>query len=354
MSLLFTPTKIGKIEVRNRILMAAMTRSRASEDGVVGEMTATYYAQRASAGLIVTEGVFPTLNGKGGVGTPGMATDAQQAGWKTVVDAVHAAGGRILMQLMHTGRISHPDLQPDNQLPVAPSAIGVKGQAWTDEGQKDFVTPRELTLSEIKEIIDGHRMATRRAMEVGFDGVELHGSGGYLPQQFLSSGSNHRTDEYGGSIPKRARFILEILDGMIAEAGSGRVGIKLSPESNRPNPIHDDTIVETYTYLTEQLPAADMAYLNVSYFDDRRTHHHDMFRSRFRGPLVIGGALTKESAEKLLNDGDAVATFFGRSFIANPDLVERFRRTSVMNDPDPSTFYATPGPKGYIDYPTLS
>lgn len=354
MSSLFTPTSLGEIDLANRIVMAPMTRSRAAQNGVVGDLTATYYAQRASAGLIVTEGVFPTASGKGGVGTPGIETDAQEAGWKAVAEAVHDAGGRIVMQLMHTGRISHPDLQPGGQLPVAASALRANGHAWTEEGQKDFVTPRELSTSEISDIVAAHRAATRRAMNAGFDGVELHGSGGYLPEQFLSSGTNHRTDEYGGSIPNRARFILEALDVMIAEAGSGRVGLKLSPESVFPNEIHDETPVETYSYLTDQLPAADMAYLNVSYFDSRRTRHHAMFRSRFSGTLTFGGDLTRASAEALVDNGEVAAVLFGRPFIANPDLVERFRQNAPLNTPDRATFYHTPGPQGYIDYPTIS
>jgi N-ethylmaleimide reductase len=353
-SSLFTPIKLGKIDLANRIVMAPMTRSRASQDGVVGDLTVTYYAQRASAGLIVTEGVFPTASGKSGVGLPGIETDAQEAGWKAVAQGVHDAGGRIVLQLMHAGRISHPDLQPNGQLPVAPSAIRPKGQAWTEEGQKGFVTPRELTLPEIRDIVEGHRMATRRGMNAGFDGVELHGSGGYLSEQFLSSGANHRTDEYGGSIPNRARFMLEVLGVMIAEAGPGRVGLRLSPENGFPNDIYDATPRETFAYLTDQLPAAEMACLNVSYFDRRRTDHHTMFRSRFGGTLTIGSDLTKESAEALLDNGEAAATFFGRAFIANPDLVERLRRKAPLNKPDRATFYHTPGPEGYIDYPTLS
>lgn len=354
MSIMFTPTRLGKLELSNRLVMAPMTRSRASRDGVVGEMTATYYAQRASAGLIVTEGVTPTADGKSGVGLPVLETDEQEAGWKAVVDAVHKAGGRIVLQLMHAGRISHPDLLPGGQLPVAPSAIRPKGHAWTEEGPKDFVTPRVLTLPEIKAIVEGHRLATRRAMRAGFDGVELHGCGGYLPEQFLSSGANQRTDDYGGSIPNRARFMLEVLGVMIAEAGSGRVGLKLSPESIFPNDIHDDTPMETYIHLTDHLPAADMAYITVSYFDDRMNAYHDMFGARFKGPITIGGGLTKARAEALLNSGRAAAAFFGRTFLANPDLVERFRRDAPLNTPDPETFYHTPGPEGYTDYPTLA
>jgi len=353
MSILFTPTRLGELELANRLVMAPMTRSRASRDGVVGDMTATYYAQRAGAGLIVTEGVTPTADGKSGVGLPVLENDAQEAGWKAVVEAVHQAGGRIVLQLMHAGRISHPDLLPGGQLPVAPSAIRPKGHAWTEEGPKDFVTPRALALSEIEAIIEGHRLAARRAMRAGFDGLELHGCGGYLPEQFLSSGANQRTDAYGGSIPNRARFMLEVLDVMIAEAGPGRVGVKLSPDSPFPNDIHDDTPMETYIHLTDRLAAADLAYINVAYFDDRMNAYHEMFRSRFKGPITIGGGLTKAAAEALVNSGRAAAAFFGRAYLANPDLIERFRQDAPLNTPDPATYYHTPGPEGYIDYPAL-
>ncbi len=352
---LFTPTRLGSIALSNRIVMAPMTRSRADDDGVVGDLTATYYAQRASAGMITTEGVFPTLDGKGGVGTPGIVTDAQQAAWKLVVDAVHAAGAPIVLQLMHTGRISHPDLLPGGHLPVAPSAIRPKGGAWTESAtQKPFVTPRALELAEVQAIIEGHRIATRRAIEAGFDGVELHGAGGYLPEQFLSSGTNTRSDAYGGSIPNRARFILETLDAMIAEAGPGRVGIKLSPESIMPNEVHDDTPMQTYQYLTERMPSADMAYLNISFFDRRENDYHAMFRSRFSGAIVIGGALNKTIAEGLIANGDAQAVSFGRAYISNPDLVERFAADAPLAKADIATFYHVPGPAGYTDYPTLS
>jgi len=353
MNALFTPTRLGKIELSNRIVMAPMTRARASQDGVVGEMTALYYAQRAGAGLIVTEGVYPTLDGKCGVGLPGIETDAQEAGWKGVARAVHEAGGRIVLQIMHGGRVSHPDLL-DGQLPVAPSAIRPKGEAWTKDGKKDFVTPRALTLEEIKEVIDGHRAAARRAMNAGFDGVELHCSGGLLCQQFLCSGSNQRTDEYGGSIPNRARFVLETLDAMIAEVGPGRVGLKLSPENPYPIEASDDTPWETYSYLTEHLPAEAMAYLNVSHYDERSPAYHRMFQSRFGGALMLGGELTKDGATAMIDQGDAGAAIFGRAFIANPDLVERFRRNAPLSTPDPATFYHTPGPKGYIDYPSMA
>ncbi|MBX9596577.1 MAG: alkene reductase [Roseomonas sp.] len=253
MNTLSTAVQIGRYTLRNRMVMAPMTRSRANDaDGVQSELAVTYYRQRATAGLIVTEGVFPSAMGKGYVRTPGIHTDAQVAAWKLVADAVHAEGGRIFMQLMHTGRISHPSMLPGGALPVAPSAIKPAGQSFTANGMEDFVTPRALETSEVAGIVAEYRLATRRALEAGFDGVELHAASGYLPEQFLSSGSNQRGDQYGGSIPNRARFILEVLDAMIAEAGSDRVGIKISPEMGF-NDIKDDSPVETYAYLVRQL-----------------------------------------------------------------------------------------------------
>lgn len=243
-------------------------------------------------------------------------------------------------------------------LPVAPSAIRPNGKAWTGSGQKDFVTPRALKASEIPAIVDDYRRATARALEAGFDGVELHGATGYLPEQFLSSGSNQRTDDYGGSIENRARFMLETLDAMIAEAGDGRVGLKLSPEANI-NDIRDDTPVQTFTYLVDHLPAERMAYLAVTLFNfvPPSADYHALLRPRFAGSYIVGGGLTKERAMELVVAGTADAVAFGASYLANPDLDERFRRGAPLNLPDRATFYA-PGPNGdadgYTDYPTLS
>lgn len=351
MSKIFTPTRLGRIEIANRLVMAPMTRSRADDDGVQADLAATYYAQRAGAGLVISEGVFPTIGGKGYVHTPGIETEAQLEAWKAAVDAVHDAGGRIFMQLMHTGRISHPLLLPNGELPVAPSAIRPNGQTWTSEGQKDFVAPRELSLAEIKDTIQSYRVATRNALAVGFDGVELHGASGYLPEQFLSSGTNQRTDEYGGSVANRARFMLDVLAVMIEEAGPGRVGLKISPEMNF-NDISDANPQETYSYLVEHLKASDMAYLHVALFG-AAVDYHELLRPRFAGSYIIGGGLTQASAEELLKEGKADAVVFGTAFLANPDLPERFRRNAPLNEPDRSTFYA-PGAKGYIDYPTLA
>lgn len=351
MSQLFTPVQIGRYTLPNRLVMAPMTRSRSDDDGVPSDLVVTYYAQRASAGLIISEGVFPSAMGKGYVRTPGIATDAQVAVWKKVTEAVHAKGGRIFMQVMHCGRISHPSLLPNEAQPVAPSAIKPAGQTWTGSGMQEFVTPRALSLDEIAGVIDDYRMATRRALEAGFDGVELHSASGYLPEQFLSSASNQRQDQYGGSVENRARFVLEVLAAMVAEAGGDRVGIKISPEMNF-NDIVDANPQETYSYLVEQLHGFNLAYLHVALFG-AKVDYHALLRPRFNGAYLMGSGLDQQSAEAALADGRADATVFGGAFLANPDLPERFRQGSPLNTPDKNTFYS-PGAQGYTDYPLLS
>lgn len=347
---LFTPIRIGRFTAPNRLVMAPMTRSRADDQGVPGDITVTYYAQRAGAGLIITEGVFPAAMGKGYVHTPGMETEAQAEGWKKVTEAVHARGGRIFLQLMHCGRISHPALL-DGATPVAPSAIKPEGQAWTAGGQMDYVMPRELDLTEIAGTVDDYAQATRRAIDAGFDGVELHAASGYLPEQFLSSGSNLRQDRYGGSVEGRTRFVREVLAAMVAQAGADRVGIKISPEMNF-NSITDAAPKETYTCLVDQLRGMGLAYLHVALFGTK-VDYHALLRPRFAGAYLMGGGLTRESAEDALINDKADATVFGSAFLANPDLPERFRVGAALNAPDRDTFYAPPTAKGYIDYPAL-
>ncbi|OGT91111.1 MAG: alkene reductase [Gammaproteobacteria bacterium RIFOXYD12_FULL_61_37] len=351
MNALFTPVRVGRHTLPNRLIMAPMTRSRADDDGVPGDLVASYYAQRAGAGLIISEGVYPAAMGKGYVRTPGIETDAQVAAWEKVTEAVHARGGRIFMQLMHCGRISHPTLLPAGALPLAPSAIKPSGQTWTNSGMQDFVTPSEMSASDITRVVEDYRMATRRALAAGFDGVELHAASGYLPEQFLSSGSNQRQDDYGGSAANRARFVLEVLAAMVAEAGGDRVGIKISPEMGF-NDIVDAAPQETYTYLVERLREFRLAYLHVALFGTG-TDYHALLRPRFDGAYLIGGGLDQAAAEALLTDGRADATVFGSAFLANPDLPERFRQGAALNIPDKATFY-TPGAKGYTDYPALS
>lgn len=350
MSPLFTPVQIGRYTLANRMVMAPMTRSRADDDGVQSELTVTYYGQRAGAGLIITECTYVSPMGKGYVRTPGIQTDAQVAAWKKVTDAVHAKGGRIFIQLWHTGRISHPSLLPGNALPVAPSAIKPTGKSWTPTGLQDYVTPRALELDEIAGIVTDFRSATCRALEAGFDGVELHAASGYLPEQFLSSGSNQRQDQYGGSVENRARFILEVLDAMVAEAGGDRVGIKIAPEMNF-NDIVDANPQETYTYLVDQLRERKLAYLHVALFGTP-VDYHALLRPRFAGAYLMGGGLDQQRAETALAEGRADAAVFGGAFLANPDLPERFRQGAPLNTPNRDTFYS-PGSQGYIDYPTL-
>jgi N-ethylmaleimide reductase len=351
MSQLFTPVRIGRYELPNRLVMAPMTRSRANDDdGVLTDIVATYYGQRAGAGLIISEGVYPTATGKGYVRTPGIETGAQVDAWKRVTGAVHARGARIFMQLMHCGRISHPSLLPGNAQPVAPSAIKPAGQTWTASGQQEFVPPHELSVAEIADVVGGYRAAILRALEAGFDGVELHAASGYLPEQFLSSGSNKREDQYGGSIENRARFILEVLTAMVEEAGSDRVGIKISPEMNY-NDITDANPQATYRYLVEQLNAFNLAYLHVAIFG-APIDYHALLKPRFNGAYLMGGGLDKAKAEVALDMGQADAAVFGSAFLANPDLPARFRKGATLNAPDRETFFSA-GEKGYIDYPSL-
>lgn len=350
MSKLFTPVQVGRYTLPNRLVMAPMTRSRSDEAGVPSDLVATYYEQRADAGLIIAEGTFPSAMGKGYVRTPGIHTDEQVAAWKKVTSAVHAKGGKIFLQIMSCGRISHPSMLPNNAQPIAPSAIKAAGQSWTGGGMEDFVTPRELTTDEVAGVINEYRVATRRALEAGFDGVELHAASGYLPEQFLSSGTNQRKDKYGGSVENRARFVLDTLKEMIAEAGADRVGIKISPEMNF-NDISDVNPQETYTYLVEQLALLKLAYLHVALFG-AKTDYHALLRPLFKGTYLMGSGLDKAKAEQVLDSNQADATVFGGAFLANPDLVERFKQNAPLNTPNKDTFYS-PGAEGYTDYPTL-
>jgi N-ethylmaleimide reductase len=350
MSKLFTPIQVGRYTLPNCLVMAPMTRSRSDEAGVPSDLVATYYEQRADAGLIIAEGTFPSAMGKGYVRTPGIYTDEQVAAWKKVTNAVHAKGGKIFLQIMNCGRISHPSMLPNNAQPIAPSAIKAAGQSWTGAGMEDFVTPRELTTDEVSGVIGEYRLATRRALEAGFDGVELHTASGYLPEQFLSSGTNQRKDKYGGSVENRARFVLDALKEMIAEAGADRVGIKISPEMNF-NDISDANPQETYTYLVEQLAPLNLAYLHVALFG-AKTDYHALLRPLFKGAYLMGSGLDKAKAEQVLESNQADATVFGGAFLANPDLVERFKQNAPLNTPNKDTFYS-PGAEGYTDYPTL-
>lgn len=348
---LFTPLQAGSIALPNRIVMAPMTRSRADMAGVPGSLVPTYYAQRSGAGLIISEGTYPSAMGKGYLGTPGLHADAQVAGWKTVTDAVHARGGQIVAQIMHAGRISDPSMLPDGATPVAPSAVRPKGQSYTLAGMKDHVTPRALEIGEIPGVIAEYAAATRRALDAGFDGVELHAASGYLPMQFLSSGSNTRTDSYGGSATHRARFIVEALDSMIAVAGAGRVGIKLSPDMAF-NDVSDANPQETYRTLVSLIGGKGLAYVHVALFGGP-FDYHSLLRPLVQGAYFAGGGLTQQAAAALVVSGQADAAVFGAVFIANPDLPARFRTGAALAKPDQATYYAG-GDKGYTDYPALA
>ncbi len=351
MSKLFEPLRLGQITLANRMVMAPMTRSRADNAGVPGDLVVSYYRQRAEAGLIITEGTFPSPMGKGYVRTPGIHSDEQVEAWRRVTGAVHKAGGKIFLQIMHCGRIAHPSMLPGNAQPVAPSAVKADGMAWTDTGQQALVEPRALTTAEIPSVVAEYAEATRRAMEAGFDGVELHAASGYLPEQFLSSKTNLRTDAYGGSLANRTRFVIETLKAMVAVAGAGRVGMKISPEMGF-NDIADANPVATYTSLVGQLDDIPLAYLHVTSFSPV-TDYHTLLRPIFKGAYLAGGGLSQDGAEKLLQAGSADAAVFGGLYLANPDLLERFRQGAALNAPDRNTFYS-PGAEGYTDYAPLA
>lgn len=353
MSKLFENLKIGNLELENRIIYAPLTRSRADDEGVQPDFAADYYGQRASAGLILTEATNVSPLAKGYVRTPGIYTDAQIESWRKVTDAVHAKGGKIFMQLFHTGRIALPDFLPDNQKPVAPSAIKANGQNYTDDGMKDFVEPRELLTEEVKATIKDFAKAAKNAIDVGFDGVELHGANGYLVHQFLGTNTNKRTDEYGGSDENRARFLLEAIDAITAEIGSENLGIKLSPTVSF-NDMEDANAEEFYPYIIEKLNERNLAYLHVGFqvASENELGWHKLLRPLFKGAYFANGGFEKKSGEKLLESGNSDAIVYGKLFLANPDLPKRFNLNAELNDWDANTFY-TPGKKGYTDYPTL-
>ncbi len=349
MPTLFDPLRVGQIELDNRIIMAPMTRSRASDEGVQPAYTAEYYRQRASAGLIITEATNVSPMAKGYVRTPGIYTAEQVESWRAVTQAVHARGGKIFMQIFHTGRIALPDFLPNNVLPVAPSAVRANGKNYTDEGMKDFVTPREITKEEIAQTVKDFATATRNAIAAGLDGVELHSASGYLVQQFLTTNVNLRSDEYGGSIENRTRFFFEVLDAMTSAIGAQRVGVKFSPQIAF-NDIEELDAEEVYPYILERLNEKQLAYIHVA--DGTGKGWHAKLRPHYNGPYFANAGFSYESGAELLARDGADAIVFATKFLANPDLPERFRRGEQLNQPDRSTYYSS-GEKGYTDYPTL-
>lgn len=355
---LFQPVKLGPYTLANRIVMAPLTRSRANKDDAPFALHAEYYGQRATAGLIISEATQISRQGKGYAYTPGIHSETQVAGWKQVTNAVHAKGGRIFLQMWHVGRISHPSLQENGALPVAPSAIRPEGKAFTEDGFVPFVTPRALELDEMPGIVEQYRTAAENAKRAGFDGVEIHAANGYLLDQFLRDGTNKRTDAYGGSIENRARLMLEVAEAVVGVWGGDRVGIRLSPISPA-NDITDSDPDPVFTYAVEQLNRFGLAYLHlvegatgasreVSGAVDLRK-----LRRIFNGLYIANNLIDRGTAIELRETGEADLVAFGRPFIANPDLVERLRIGAPLNEPDRDTFYGG-GAEGYTDYPFLS
>lgn len=351
---------IGSLELSNRIAMAPMTRSRADDStGTVGDIVTEYYTQRSTAGLIISEGVNISEDAKGSPFTPGIYTKEQVNSWKNVTDSVHKNGGKIFMQLWHTGRVAHSIVR-NGVLPVAPSAIKIEGQQhFTAEGLKDYEVPRELTNKEVKEIIKQYGIAATNALEAGFDGVELHSAFGYLPNQFLAESSNKRTDEYGGNIENRSRFVLEVMQEIVKAVGEGKAGIKLSP-SIPFNSIIDSNPILLYTHLIKELNKLPLAYIHLMEalfpLDGLTNHTKDILgtfgRKLFDKTIITNGGYNRETGEEILEKGLADMVAYGNLFISNPDLVKRFELNSQLNEQDNSTFYGG-GEKGYIDYPFL-
>ena len=354
---LFSPARFGAIDLANRVVMSSLTRNRAGAGNVPTPLMAEHYRQRASAGLILTEATPICAEGHGYPRTPGIHTPEQIAGWKQVTEAVHGAGGKIALQLWHVGRISHPDLQPGGALPVAPSAIRPAGQVFTGQGMRDYVTPRELRTDEIPALVETYARAARNAIEAGFDGVEIHGGNGYLLDQFLRSSTNRRTDAYGGSKENRARLLIEALDAVCKAIGNDRVGLRLSPVTPF-NDLSDDNPQETFEYVVAQLNPLKLAFLDVLQGTGGAPREqwipfdYDRLRALYEGKLIRNNGYDLATAQAEVTSGGADAIAFGRLLLANPDLVERFRRGAPLNPPDYATFY-TGEAKGYTDYPFL-
>ena len=357
--MLFEPFSLRATQLSNRTVMSPLTRSRASDNNTPNQLMATYYAQRASAGLLITEGTSPSPNGLGYARIPGLFNDAQVQGWKLVTDAVHAKGGKIVVQLMHTGRVTHQANLPAGAEALGPSPETCPGEMWTDtQGSQPHTPPRAMTETDIQAVIGEYATAARLAIQAGFDGIELHAANGYLLEQFLNANVNRRTDGYGGSAEGRNRLVLEVARAAVKEIGAERVGIRLSPHGVVNSTGAFEGVDEQYLALVKQLSALGLMYVHV-------LDHSAMgappvpaqlktdLRAAFDGPFILAGGLNKASAQQALSEGRADLTAMGRPFIANPDLVDRMRQDAPLNAPAPDTFY-TPGAKGYTDYPTLA
>ncbi|WP_150428929.1 alkene reductase [Dechloromonas sp. CZR5] len=352
---LFSPLSLSDFNLPNRIVMAPMTRNRANAEGVPTALMASYYGQRADAGLIISESVPISPQAVGYPCTPGLFSAAQLAGWRQVTEAVHARGGRIFAQLQHCGRISHPSLQPEGAEPVAPSAIQPQGMAVTCNGMQAFVSPRALRTNEIVGVVEQFRAAAQLARTAGFDGVEIHGANGYLIDQFLRNGSNHRTDNYGGTPARRLAFLLEIIEAVSEVWPREHIGVRLSPE-NRFNDMTDSDPDEHFAYFVTQLGHAKLAYLHVlegEMMTQSGVLDYGALRRCFAGLYIANNGYDKARALDVLRDGKADLVAFGTAFIGNPDLVERLRHDWPLGAPDPETFY-TGGERGYVDYPVFA
>ena len=357
--MLLDPITIRSLTLSNRTVMSPLTRSRAVDANTPNALMAEYYGQRAGAGLIVTEGTSPSPNGLGYARIPGLFNAAQVAGWKLVTDAVHAKGGKIVIQLMHTGRVTHAANLPAGAEVLSPTAVQLPGEMYTDsQGMQPHTPPRAMAQADIDKVVQEYAQAAQLAIDAGFDGVELHGANGYLIEQFLNANVNTRTDGYGGSPAARNRFALEVARAVAGRIGAGKVGIRLSPYGvfNATGPFPD--IDEQYIALVKAL--SDLGLLYVHQLDHSAMGAPAVpasikaaLREAFKGPFILAGGFDKASAEKALAEGQADLIAFGRSFLANPDLVTRFKKDAALNAPDMSTFY-TPGAKGYTDYPTLA
>lgn len=359
---LLQPYKSANLDLRNRVVMAPMTRSRAAnpKNKATGELQGEYYAQRASAGLIITEGSQVSPQAVGYINTPGIYSDAQVEGWKEVTSKVHSAGGKIFIQLWHVGRMSHPDFH-NGELPVAPSAINPESKSYTPQGFKDTVAPRAMTLQDIQDTINDFAKAAKNAIAAGFDGVEIHSSNGYLFHQFFSATSNKRDGQYGGSIPNRARILFDVLEAMKKEIPEQKIGLRLNPSLHGIfGMTMDEETIPTFDYIVEKLNNYDLAYLHLSEpFTDvsgipyAETQIARRYRPMFKGTLMINSNFSQESGNAVIEAGDADLVAFGKPYISNPDLVERFAANAPLAKWNTDTFY-TPGTEGYLDYPKLA
>ena len=353
---LFSPIKIGNYNLKNRIFMAPMTRCRSIKDNVPNDLMVEYYSQRASAGLIITEGTQISPQGIGYPYTPGIHTEAQVQGWRKVTKAVHEKDGRIFLQLWHVGRVSHSSFL-GGELPVAPSAIKLLGQTYTYEGMKEYEKPRALKAEEIKDIVQDYANAAKNAIDAGFDGVEIHSANGYLLDQFLRDGTNQRKDEYGGSIENRSRFLIEVIKAVTDAVGADKTGVRLSP-SGTMNDMSDSNPQKHFAYVCQRLNDCNLAYLHIvdALAGDIRHGANvvelSVLRDAYKGTLIVCGEYDKVKGNMVIENHLANAVAYARLFLANPDLPERFKKNGKLNEPDSTTFY-TQDAKGYTDYPTL-